>query len=146
MSIGPSHAAIVDSLNRILIRRLDERLIVRCQGPIRLNRQTEPQPDISVLRASPDGYSSAHPQAADILLLIEVADTTLDFDLGRKLRVYAEAGIPEYWVVSVAAGEVHIFRAPRDGRFTETAVRSRTETAECSSVPGLKIGLNEILG
>lgn len=146
MSIGPSHAAVVDRLNRILNKKLEDSFTVRCQGPVRLSEVSEPQPDISVLRASPGSFSTVHPGPTDIALLIEVADSTLDFDTGRKVQIYASACIGEYWVVDVAAGELTVFRAPRGGRFTETVVKGRHETVESRSVPGLSILISDIVG
>src|SRR5437764_2799654 len=93
--IGNRHAAGVDRLNTVLNGVFKGKVIVRVQGPIRLNDFSEPQPDISLLKPRKDFYSSAHPTPADVLLVIEVADTSVNFDCRVKLPLYARAGIPE---------------------------------------------------
>jgi Uma2 family endonuclease len=146
MSIGPSHSAAVIRLNRLVQRLLPDDFLVVCQGPVRLGPFNEPQPDLAVVKARADFYATAHPTSQDIVLLVEVADTTLDFDLGHKLAVYAAAGIVEYWVFDLGSNELHVFRSPRDGRFTETAVRRRTDTVECAAVADLKVEVQAVLG
>ena len=113
--IGVLHAAIVDVLARHFGRRADESVFVRCQNPLRLDDISEPEPDIAILRPRADFYMTAHPGAADVLLVIEVADTSLAYDLGTKVPLYARHGIPEVWVIDAATRHTRVFRRPVGG-------------------------------
>lgn len=115
--IGSRHAGAVDRLAQMLIRAVGERAIVGVQRPIRLGTQSEPQPDLALLRPHPDFYSEAHPTAADILLLIEVSDTTWRYDREIKLSLYARHGIPEVWIANVDRKELHCFRNLQGGTY-----------------------------
>ena len=110
--IGVLHAAIVDVLARHFGRRTGESVFVRCQNPLRLDDISEPEPDIAILRPRADFYMTAHPGAADVLLVIEVADTSLAYDLGTKVPLYARHGIPEVWVIDAATRQTRVFRRP----------------------------------
>ena len=110
--IGVLHAAIVDVLARHFGRRAGELVFVRCQNPLRLDDISEPEPDIAILRPRADFYMTAHPGAADVLLVIEVADTSLAYDLGTKVPLYARHGIPEVWVIDAATRHSRVFRRP----------------------------------
>lgn len=114
--IGAMHAAIVDVLARHFGRRAGESLFVRCQNPLRLDDLSEPEPDLAILRPRADCYTTAHPEAADVLLVIEVADTSLAYDLGTKVPLYARHGIPEVWVIDAATRRTRVFRQPAPGR------------------------------
>jgi len=110
--IGALHAAIVDCLVRYLGRSVGDSVIVRCQNPVRLDDVSEPEPDIALLRPRADGYMSAHPSPEDVLVVIEVADTSLAYDLGVKVPLYARHGIPEAWVIDAATRQTRVFREP----------------------------------
>jgi Uma2 family endonuclease len=110
--IGRRHKAFVGNLNQLLAVRLAGRAVVWMQNPIVLADDTEPEPDVTVLRRRPVSYKEQEARAEDVLLLIEVADSSLDYDRLTKLRLYAEAGIPEYWVVDCTAETVEIHRTP----------------------------------
>ncbi len=110
--IGAIHAAIVALLTAFLCRTVGGGVIVRCQNPIRLDDSSEPEPDIALLRPRADGYMSAHPGPGDVLVVIEVADTSLAYDLGVKVPLYARHGIPEAWVIDAATRQTRVFRDP----------------------------------
>ena len=110
--IGVLHAAIVDVLARHFGRRAGELVFVRCQNPLRLDDISEPEPDIAILRPRADFYMTAHPGPTDVLLVIEVADTSLAYDLGKKVTLYARHGIPEAWVIDAATRRTRVFRQP----------------------------------
>lgn len=99
--IGSRHSGYTDRLSQLLFKSVESHAIVRVQSPIHLGTFTEPQPDITLLRAREDFYSSAHPTSADILLVIEISDSSLDYDRGVKLPLYAQHGIPECWLVNL---------------------------------------------
>ena len=119
--IGSAHADVVMLLTELLMQRVGGSAKVRAQVPVRLSLRSEPQPDLAVVKAKPAGYRRAHPTADDVLLLIEVSDTTLRYDLDVKARLYATHGIPEYWVVDLVANRVWCHRLPSGTRYAERA-------------------------
>ena len=110
--IGPRHAACVIVLTRRLVLALGDRALVSPQNPVRLPLDTEPQPDVVVLRPRDDGYARAHARPEDVLLLVEVADTSYRYDSGLKLRLYARTLIPEVWIVDLERDAVEVHRRP----------------------------------
>ena len=110
--IGVLHAAIVARLASHFSQRLGPMGVVWCQNPLRLDDISEPEPDIAILRPRADFYMTAHPGAADVLLVIEVADTSLAYHLGTKVPLYARHGIPEVWVIDAATRHTRVFRRP----------------------------------
>ncbi len=144
--IGPRHAACVDRLTRQLSAHLAEHAIVRVQNPIVLGRHAAPQPDVSLLRLPIERYAVAHPEAADTLLAVEVADTSVDYDRSVKIPLYAGAGIPEAWLVNLPADLVEVFREPRRGRYTEIRTARRGETLTPLPLAGLTLQVDDILG
>ena len=119
--IGPRHAAFVDNLNQLLVTRLAGRAIVSVQNPVVVSDDTEPRPDLKVIRRRAVPYKERHADVDDTLLLIEVAETSIRYDRSIKLAVYAEAGIPEYWIVDCASESVQIYRSPRAGGYGDVA-------------------------
>jgi Uma2 family endonuclease len=122
--IGVLHAAIVDALVRHFGRRAGESVLIRCQNPLRLDDASEPEPDITILRGRADYYTTAHPGPADVLLVIEVADISLAYDLGTKVPLYARHGIPEVWVIDAATRRTQVFRQPVARREADRPVAS----------------------
>src|SRR5262245_16793442 len=115
MAIGPRHGACVDRATRALVTTVDTSAIVRVQGSIRLDLFNEPEPDIVLLRPRADFYASAHPGPEDILLVAEVAESSIDFDRSIKMRLYARAGVPEYWLVDLNEDVVRVHSEPLNG-------------------------------
>jgi Uma2 family endonuclease len=112
--IGELHAVIVDRLARVFFRALEEKAIVRVQGPVRLSNYTEPEPDFALLKPRADEYRRGHPRGADTMLAVEVSDTTLRFDLRTKLPLYARHGVEEVWVADVNRSGIHVCRCRTD--------------------------------
>jgi Uma2 family endonuclease len=145
MSIGDDHAACVDRLNRLLNRAVGDAAIIRIQNPIRL-RDSEPEPDVTLSRPRDDFYASGKPRAADILLAIEVADTTLDTDREVKGPLYAENGIPEHWIVNLNDASVEVHRQPRaDGTYLDVRTLRRGDTIDVAALPGCAVAVDRIL-
>ncbi len=110
--IGRRHATAVRRLNNLLTRRLgEEEALVDAQNPVVLGDITEPQPDLALLRPRPDFYAE-HPRSEDILLLIEVADTSLAYDREVKVPTYARYSVPEVWIADLNGAAVEVFRLP----------------------------------
>ena len=114
---GPLHTFINDKAANYLRQRLQGLAKVREAHPITLTN-SEPEPDIAVVRLPDTAYLTRHPYPEDIYWLIEISDTTLADDLGRKRRIYARAEIQEYWVINLQAREITVFRQPRDNDYT----------------------------
>jgi Uma2 family endonuclease len=132
--IGPRHALAVDALNELLVTAVSGRAGVRVQNPITLDGATEPQPDIVLARRPWRGYPGSHPGAEDIILLVEVADSSRDMDLGAKRELYARAGIREFWIVDLIADGVIVCRNPSGDRYESV---TRVEPAGVLDVEGL---------
>ncbi len=108
--IGSRHAYVVDVLTRVLVKHAAQSRLVRVQNPIQLGEFGEPEPDIAVVRNG--NYFDHHPQANDVLLIIEVSDTSLDFDRTTKLPFYARYGISEVWIIDLNGKRVDVYRNP----------------------------------
>lgn len=117
--IGSKHAASVDKALALLhkLNAQNQNVIIRGQNPVRLSDFSEPEPDIALLKPSLDYYASHHPMAKDVLLIIEVSDTTLDYDREVKLPIYATSNIPEYWIMNLGKREIEAYSILRDGQY-----------------------------
>jgi len=144
--IGGRHAACVDRLAEWFIPRLLDKAIVRIQGPGRFSPRSELQPDLLLLRFRADRYESAHPGPADILLLIEVSDSTLRYDRNVKLPLYANTGVPEVWIIDVERQRVHVSRQLQDGAYGSVATMSRTGSLAPAAFPDLVLPVAQLLG
>jgi Uma2 family endonuclease len=140
--IGPRHSAFVDNLTQLLVARLAGRGIVSVQNPVVLADDSEPQPDLKILRRRSLSYKHRTPDAGDTLLLIEVAETSLAYDRSAKLRLYAETGILEYWVVDCVAEAVEIHRTPAAGGYRDvTRVAGGGATVSPEAFPDVVLTL-----
>lgn len=140
-----SPSACVGRLNRFLNRLVGLDAIVRVQDPIRLNGYSEPEPDVALVKSRGDFYSREHPGPDDVLLLIEVADTSVERYLEAKLYLYARAGIPEAWLVNLPAETIEVNSRPDSGEYRETVRVKRGETVTSRTIPGLDLGVDDIL-
>jgi Uma2 family endonuclease len=141
--IGTRHWSMVARLSHLLMAAAGSRAIVSVQQSLRLSRNTEPEPDLALLKPRPDFYASALPTGPDALLVIEVADTTVDFDLRTKARLYSTHGVPEYWVIDVATGRVHLHRLAQGERYAEIDV---VERPAMLSLPGFGGAVIDLAG
>ncbi len=144
--IGSPHAACVDTLAYLLHELANRRYVVRVQNPVRLNDLSEPQPDVALVRWRDDFYRQAHPTPADVLLLIEVADSTVETDRSFKLPLYAKAGVPEVWIVNLPDEVLEIYAGPKGGAYQLTRTHGRGDTAQSETVAGLSVNISEVLG
>jgi hypothetical protein len=140
--IGRRHKAFVANLNRLLVVRLAGRAIVWVQSSIALAEDTEPEPDLVVLRPGALSYKERDAWAEDVLLLIEVADSSLAYDRSTKLRLYAEAGIPEYWIVDCASEAIDVHRGPGPDGYRDVARAVGTVTLQ--AFPDVELPTAEI--
>jgi Uma2 family endonuclease len=142
--IGSLHAACVDRLTRFFVSACGDRAIVRVQNPVRLSTESEPEPDLAILRPRADYYARAHPGPADVLLVIEVADSSLDYDRGRKAEAYARSGIPELWIVDLASEVVFVCRDPRAGSYRVEETRRRGQRLEVAGLAGVALAVDQM--
>jgi len=136
--VGSRHAACVDILAELLIRAADHRTAIRVQSPVRLDDSTEPEPDVTVLVRRDDAYSERLPRPKDVLLAIEVSDTTLDYDRRVKAQLYARHGIRQFWLVDLGSRTVEAFSAPGPDGYSKRSVYDGGDRLE---VPGVEIDL-----
>lgn len=115
--IGVTHAAVVDNLVLVMIRKFGDSSIVRSQNPVCIDQWNEPEPDFALLKFRQDSYYEAHPDPSDVLLIIEVSDTSYEFDRTIKLSLYASSGIPVYWIIDIQRNRIEVFENPQNGEY-----------------------------
>jgi Uma2 family endonuclease len=145
-SIGSRHAACVDRLTQLFVMRVAGRAIVRVQNPILLNEYSEPQPALALLRPRPDFYAAAHPWPQDILLVVEVADTSAGIDRAAKIPLYARTGITEIWLVDLQEGRVEVHRQPTLQGYQLVQYLGRGNSLALEAFPDLTLAVDDILG
>jgi Uma2 family endonuclease len=133
--IGPRHAGCVINANRLFITRLGDRAVVSPQNPVVIQPRSEPQPDLLLLRPRAVSYSREHPIPEDVLLAVEVAETTVRFDRLVKARLYARAGIAEFWLLLTMDGTVEVYRAPGPDGYTSVTQRGSGQVASPLAFP-----------
>jgi len=144
--IGTRHSACVRRLNALLSERLRGRALVDTQNPVELDDNSEPQPDVVLLRLREDFYETAHPQPEDIFLIVEVADTTVKYDRQVKIPLYAEDNIAEVWLVDINGQCVEVYREPTPEGYRNVRKFERGQTLSIQAFPDVNITVNEILG
>lgn len=143
--IGNPHNASVDKSNRNLVISVGTRGIVRTQGSIVLNDRSMPQPDLVLLRERDDFYASQRAGPQDILLLIEVADSSVDYDRNAKLPRYAEAGIPEVWLAILPERVIEVHTEPAGGRYTQMRTFRSGDAISPDCFPDIALSVEDIL-
>jgi Uma2 family endonuclease len=142
--IGSRHAAQITQLTHLLTRHLDGRALVSVQNAVRLAR-SEPQPDLLLLRPRPDFYAGALPRPGDVLLLIEVADTTAVFDRDVKVPLYARSGIAETWLIDLGENVVEVYRVPAAGGYRQKQTLGMGDNLKCLAFPDEAFAVADIL-
>lgn len=146
-AIGRKHVACVNRLESLLREQLPRRAaIISIQNPIDIVPHHEPEPDVVVARFQDDYYEQALPTPEDVLFIIEVADSSLAFDRGTKLPVYAAAGIPEAWLVDIPGGAVERHTDPAEGRYRLIVRAERGQVLESTVLPNVKLVVADVLG
>ncbi len=144
--IGSRHAACVDRLNGLFHRQLQQAFIVRVQSPIALDAYSAPEPDLVLLRPRADFYAAAHPSAVDVLLAVEVADTSADYDREVKLPLYAQAGLPEAWLIDLQKGRIEVCARPQGGAYQQRVEVTAAATLVSPTIPQLVLVAADLLG
>jgi Uma2 family endonuclease len=143
--IGFNHAGHVIRLINFFTPLVAGKAIVNAQNPLQLGDLSEPQPDFMLLKPNPDFYTSRHPVASDVLLLIEVADSSLAFDQNQKQRLYALHRIPEYWLLNLIDNCLEVYRRPRGDLYEEKTTLRAGDSVSLSQLPGITVQLSDIL-
>ena len=143
--IGSEHSGTVNALNRTLVRAVGDRAIVAVQNPVQLDDLSEPEPDFALLKPRDDDYRRATPHPHEVLLIIEVADTSLAYDRAVKRSLYARHGIPEFWIVNLAAKQVEVCRSPTGEQYASVSHVGREAVLEPQLLPGATIPVSALL-
>ena len=150
---GTAHEAAITRLERILRKQLGvseaiqrNRVIIRLQSPIQLNDRSEPEPDVAVVQANPLDYEDHHPTPVEAYLLIEIADSSFKFDCETKARLYAQAGIADYWVLDVNDRQLHVFRSPNQDGYQDHDTLGETEHLALLLFSDITVSVAEMFG
>lgn len=146
MSIGSRHASVVRKLEKYFERNFGDSMIISGQNPIHIDEYNEPEPDIALLSPRNDFYAKSHPIPQDVLLLIEVSDSTVKYDREIKKALYAEAEIVEFWLVNLIENTIECYSSPKNGNYRLVKIVGTDEVAESVSVENLSLQVDEILG
>ncbi|HWQ69002.1 MAG TPA: Uma2 family endonuclease [Patescibacteria group bacterium] len=145
--VGSRHASAVKRLlHAFLPLQAAGTVLLSVQDPIQLGAHSEPQPDLALLRPRPDFYATAHPNPSDVLLIVEVAETSAEFDRTVKLPLYAKGGIPEVWLVNLTEDRIELFREPRADGYQTHQVVSKGQSIVPFAFPNFTIATDAILG
>jgi Uma2 family endonuclease len=120
--IGPPQGSLITRLMNFFIRQLPAEYQCRVQLPIVVSDHSEPEPDLAIVRHRDDDYQKEHPTPADVVLLVEVAQSSLEFDLGKKLQLYSTSGIAEYWVVNIERRSILVHRTPSGNEYRDVTI------------------------
>ena len=143
--IGSHHSSSVKDVKQTFRDYDGERVTVGIQDPVRLDDGSEPQPDISILRLRADNYRNAHPGPADILLLIEVSDSSIIYDRNVKVSLYARAGIIETWLINLVADCIEVYREPGAQGYQQSLILHRGDTITPQALPDITLNVDDIL-
>jgi Uma2 family endonuclease len=144
--IYPPHSSRVGRLTHLCVLRFGDRCVVSIQGPLDVDAHTEAYPDVLLLRPRDDFYAARHPRAEDVLLVVEVSDTTVRYDTRVKAPRYAAAGIADYWLVNLRRNTITVFRDPGPTGYGRSQVVRRGESIRPLAFPDDEVAVAEILG
>ena len=145
-AIGNEHMATVDSSNRFWSQAIGVRAIVRIQGSVRLDEGNEPQPDVTLLKNRDDFYRSRSAGPWDILLIVEVSDSSLAYDRGVKLKLYAEFEVPEVWIANIRARTIEAYTDPSNGEYTTLRTFRPGQTVSPAAFPDVALPVADVIG
>jgi len=143
--IKSEHSGHVSRLNALFSKLLGDRAIISVQNPVRIDDSSEPEPDIAILQYRADFYTKQHPRPENVLLLIEVAYTSEDYDREVKLPLYANAGVPEYWIVLVKESRIEAYHSPTRDAYRNKVIVSKGDALYFNAFD-LTIQVSDILG
>src|SRR2546427_975690 len=141
--IGPAHGSCVNRLTALFAPLAGRQATLSVQNPVVLGEHEEPQPDLTILRYRADGYRERLPTAPDVLLVIEVADSSLEWDQRTKIPLYARTRIPEAWLVNLPADTIECYREPTAEGYADMRTARRGETLTPALVPGIALRVDD---
>jgi Uma2 family endonuclease len=144
--VGRQHAAYVDRLTELFVLELSSWARIRVQSPIRLSNNSEPQPDVAILQRRADFYAEGHPQPQDIFALVEVSDTTIEFDRTVKVPLYAQDNIAEVWIVDLNAEAVQVYREPVTACYQHVQTYHRGQSIASQVFADVQFAVDQLLG
>ncbi|HEY0606670.1 MAG TPA: Uma2 family endonuclease [Herpetosiphonaceae bacterium] len=144
--VGSCHAACIKRLNAALSRQTSGHALGSIQDPLQLDDYSEPEPDVALLRPRDDFYATSHPTAEDVLLLIEVADTSEGYDHEEKVPLYARSNIPEVWFVSLAKKRVEVYTEPVAEIYRQVRYVLAGETLTVQQIPNVQLAADDLFG
>jgi Uma2 family endonuclease len=144
--IGSRHAACVDRLNELLVQHFAGVALIRVQNPVRLSDDSEPQPDLALLRRKADFYASREPTPDDVILLVEVADTSLEYDRRVKVPLYAHSGIREVWLIGLERETVTVYQDPAPSGYRTIRTLRRGDRLAPAAFADRELAIADILG
>ncbi len=144
MTIGDKHALIVDLLSSFFIKTLPDSVRVRVQNPLRLTDYNEPEPDI-VLADLTKYDGRRHPRANEVILVVEVSDTTLKYDRDIKIPLYAAVAIPEVWIVNLVNDIIEVHQNPSNGIYQLANIYTSGDVLKSTALPKLHLEVDKIL-
>jgi len=143
--IGPFHGGVVNRLTRLFILLSKDRWQLSSQNPLRLNDDSEPEPDVMLLKPSPDDYTSSHPRPADVFLLVEVSDSSWAIDVEKKLPLYGRAGVMEAWIVDLNEAAIEIHREPHFNGYGSKTILRAGDQARPLAFPDAVVDVADLL-
>lgn len=143
--IGPGHGGHVKRGNRFFTRLLGDRALMSVQDTIRMGPRFGPEPDLAILRPRADDYTESNPTAEDILMLIEVAESSLSYDRATKMRLYAQVGVPDYWIVNLVDKQIEIHRDPTAEGYKTIEIKRRGDAIQLVAFPDVTVSVSDIL-
>jgi Uma2 family endonuclease len=144
--ISAHHAGKTNRLNRLFTRRVEDSALISVQNPLTLGKSSEPEPDLVLLKPRPDYYEGSNPGPADVLLVIEIADSSLSHDRDVKAPLYAANGIPELWIVDLSNERLAVYRDPGPNGYRQILLPDAGQTIAPKRLPKVKIGVEELWG
>jgi len=144
--IGHRHGVRVVRASTLFFRALDRKAVISTQGTLRLNKRTEFEPDLVVYKPRADFYASGRAKPADVLLVVEMADSSLSYDRKIKIPLYAAANIPEVWIQDIKNDLLLVYRDPRDKNYAISLELQRTEFVSPTSFPEIRFSIDDLFG
>ncbi|MEH2039267.1 Uma2 family endonuclease [Nostoc sp.] len=142
---GTAHESAITRTERLLRQRLGDKVLLRIQSPVQLDDYSEPEPDISVVKLNPLDYEDHHPNASEVFLLIEIADSSLKYDREVKAIAYAKSGIIEYWILDVNGRKLYMYRLPSPDGYHSESILAEDVTISPLAFPDCAIAIRELL-
>jgi len=144
-AIGKSHAVCVDRLTELFVLTFSSQALIRVQNPVRLSNYSEPQPDFAILRLRQDFYLDGHPQPEDVLAVVEVSDSSIDYDRGVKAPLYAGEGIQELWIIDLNVLAVEVYRLPSSQGYQQVQTFQPGESVAFQAFPNVSFQVEQLL-